>query len=57
MWRREAPQEVAELVARLVAEVVRPILGRCWGGGGQEMAVKVGVAYSAIIADLFRCGK
>lgn len=38
LWRREAPQEVREFVTRLVGEVLRPALGRNWGGGGQEMA-------------------
>ncbi|KAK8849483.1 hypothetical protein IAR55_004817 [Kwoniella newhampshirensis] len=41
LWRREAPQEVRELVIRLVGEVLRPILSRCWEGGGKEMAAKV----------------
>jgi GC-rich sequence DNA-binding factor len=41
LWRREAPQEVRELVTRLVAEVFRPILSRTWGGGGREMGAKV----------------
>ena len=41
LWKREAPQEIDKLVMRLVGEVLKPVLGRCWGGGGQEMAAKV----------------
>ncbi|OCF37062.1 GC-rich sequence DNA-binding factor [Kwoniella heveanensis BCC8398] len=41
LWRREAPQEIRELVIRLVGEVLRPALGRTWEGGGKEMAAKV----------------
>ncbi|WVR08253.1 hypothetical protein IAU60_005300 [Kwoniella sp. DSM 27419] len=41
LWRREAPQEARELVIRLVAEVLRPVLNRHWEGGGREMAAKV----------------
>lgn len=41
LWRRQASSEVGELITRLVSEVLRPVLGRCWGGGGREMAHKV----------------
>ncbi|WVQ96196.1 hypothetical protein IAU59_003299 [Kwoniella sp. CBS 9459] len=41
LWRREAPQEVRELVIRLVGEVHRPVLSRTWEGGGKELAAKV----------------
>ena len=42
LWRREAPEEIRELVSRLVGDCLRPVLGSCWDGGGQEMAAKVG---------------
>ncbi|WVQ79421.1 hypothetical protein IAT38_001518 [Cryptococcus sp. DSM 104549] len=41
LWKREAPQEIRELVIRLVGEVLRPVLGRTWEGGGKEMAAQV----------------
>ncbi|ORY34945.1 nineteen complex-related protein 2-domain-containing protein [Naematelia encephala] len=41
IWRRQAQQEVTELVTRLVGEVIRPILARTWEGGGQELASQV----------------
>ncbi|WWD20108.1 hypothetical protein CI109_104583 [Kwoniella shandongensis] len=50
LWRREAPQEVRELVIRLVGEVLRPVLSRCWDGGGQEMAAKVLSAASGTLS-------
>jgi len=47
VWRRQAPGEVGELAGRLVGEVLRPILGRSWEGGGKEMAMKVGLQDSS----------
>jgi GC-rich sequence DNA-binding factor len=41
LWRREAPREVEELCTRVVGEICRPILVRCWGGGGMEVAQEV----------------
>ena len=43
LWRRQAPEEVRELVNLVVGNVLRPLLERCWGSGGQEMAPKVSV--------------
>ncbi|RXK36353.1 hypothetical protein M231_06390 [Tremella mesenterica] len=40
-WRHVVPSEIRELCARLVGEVLRPILSRNWDGGGREMALKV----------------
>ncbi|WVQ75090.1 hypothetical protein IAR50_004699 [Cryptococcus sp. DSM 104548] len=53
LWKREAPQEVRELVARLVGEVLRPILSRHWEGGGKEMGLKVlSIAEGFLAPDL-----
>lgn len=41
LWRRQSPNEVRELVNRLVTEVLRPVLERAWDGGGQDMVQKV----------------
>lgn len=56
LWRRFAPQEVRELVTRLVAEVLRPVLARSWNGGGQEAAKGVSSASGIVhTADPSRC--
>ncbi|ODN78431.1 hypothetical protein L202_04069 [Cryptococcus amylolentus CBS 6039] len=53
LWKREAPQEVRELVVRLVGEVLRPILSRHWDGGGKEMGLKVlPIAEASLPPDL-----
>ncbi|WRT69477.1 uncharacterized protein IL334_006463 [Kwoniella shivajii] len=49
-WRREAPQETRELVIRLVGEVLRPVIGKAWDGGGREMAAKVMIASTGLIS-------
>ncbi|WWD04119.1 hypothetical protein V865_002185 [Kwoniella europaea PYCC6329] len=49
-WRREAPLETRELVIRLVGEVIRPILGKTWDGGGKEMASKVLTAATGLLS-------
>ncbi|WWC73495.1 uncharacterized protein I206_107465 [Kwoniella pini CBS 10737] len=50
LWRREAPQETRELVIRLVSEVIRPVLGKTWEGGGKEMAMKVLTAATGLLS-------
>ncbi|WVN87006.1 uncharacterized protein L203_102182 [Cryptococcus depauperatus CBS 7841] len=53
MWSEQASQEVRELIARLVGEVLRPILSRNWERGGKEMALKVlAVATNYLSPDL-----
>ncbi|RSH87900.1 uncharacterized protein EHS24_000418 [Apiotrichum porosum] len=41
LWRRVAPNDVPDLVARIVSVVLRPVLSRTWEGGGEDMAKKV----------------
>jgi hypothetical protein len=41
LWRRYAPNEVVDLVDRVVHSILRPVLFRCWESGGQDIAVKV----------------
>lgn len=43
LWRRTAPAEVQDLIARIVSVVLRPVLARTWEGGGEDMARKVGI--------------
>jgi GC-rich sequence DNA-binding factor len=41
LWRSQSPVEVGQLVSRLVAEVLQPVLERTWESGGQQVAEKV----------------
>lgn len=48
-WRRAAPTEVADLVARVVSVVLRPVLAKTWAeGGGDEMGAKVSYQVTGI---------
>ncbi|KAL7424936.1 hypothetical protein Q5752_000623 [Cryptotrichosporon argae] len=49
LWRRQAQTEVAELVGRLVGDVLRPALARQWGAGGKELAVQVLAVSSGLL--------
>lgn len=41
LWRRTAPAEVQDLIARVVSVILRPVLARTWEGGGEDIAQKV----------------
>jgi len=38
MWRRFASSEVAELLRKIVVEILLPCLTKCWDSGGQQLA-------------------
>lgn len=41
LWRQHSPNEVRELVTRIVQDIVRPVLEKAWDGGGQDMVARV----------------
>ena len=41
LWRRHSPNEVRELVTRIINDIVRPVVEKAWDGGGQDMVPKV----------------
>ncbi|KAL1412967.1 hypothetical protein Q8F55_000716 [Vanrija albida] len=51
LWRRVAPTEVQDLVARVVSVVLRPVLARTWEGGGDDMAKRVLEVAGATLPD------
>lgn len=46
LWRRQSPNEVRELVNRIINDLVRPVLEKTWDGGGQDMVPRVSLHVS-----------
>lgn len=53
LWKRTAPGEVQDLIARIISVVLRPVVARTWEGGGEDIAQKVlTVAGSAVPSNM-----
>lgn len=51
LWKREAGRDVAEVLNRLVGEVLKPILDKQWDGGGKELAAAVSAGDGTVRRD------